>query len=259
MMTQIPKPIITLFQNLRRSKHPRAQSLLELALILPVLLIMLLGLAEVAVFIGRYLDLLDLTREAARFASVRDPFTVQTDHSLWDCGPAAPGTEIPFDFYYSTSCVFSPPRGSSLCYSPKFCNGLNSFVAYNPATDDIVISVYTVTNDLDVTNVWPAPKGYWAFSDYDSDTLHNANWKKDCQGNEVRTTPYYNEARVEEALAGLAAVKNKGFVAVEYYFCYEQLLGLPIVTNLIPNPLRIHVYTLMPLPAAQPSPTPKTP
>ncbi len=236
-------------------KRRRGQSFLELALILPILLILLLGVVEVAFFLGRYLDLLDLTREAARFASGRDPFT-QADPSLWDCGPAPAGTEIPFDFYYQTSCVFSPPAGSALCTDPDFCNGLNSFIALNPETDDIVISVFTVTNAL-ITDVWPAPDGYWAFSDHDADTTHNENWKKDCQGNDVRTEPYFNETRVGSDLSPAASTLNKGFVGVELYYCYEQALSLPLMTQFIPNPLRAHVYTLMPLPAAQPSPTPK--
>ncbi|NPV77513.1 MAG: hypothetical protein HPY59_14225 [Anaerolineae bacterium] len=248
-IVRIRAVIQSLFQ-----KRRRGQSFLELALILPVLLVLLLGVVEAAFFLGRYLDLLDLTREAARFASVRDPFTVQTNTSLWDCGPAPAGTEIPFDFYYQTSCVFSPPAGSALCTNPKFCNGLNSFIALNPETDDIVISVFTITNAL-ITDVWPAPDGYWAFSDHDADTLHNENWKKDCQGNEVRTEPYFNETRVGSELSPSASTLNKGFVGVELYYCYEQALGL---ADFIPNPLRAHVYTLMPLPAAQPSPTPKS-
>lgn len=237
-------------------KRPRGQSLLELALVLPVLLILLLGVVEVAFFLGRYLDLLDLTREAARFASVRDPFTL-AHSSLWDCGPAAPGTEIPFNFYYQTSCVFSPPAGSSTCTNSKFCNGLNSYLVLNPQTDDIVISVFTITNAL-VTNGWPAPNGYWAMSDHDADTTYNGNWKKDCQGNEVRTEPYFNAARVQSSLSTAASTLNKGFVGVELYYCYEQVLNLPLMSTFIPNPLRAHVYTLMPLPAAQPSPTPKS-
>ena len=65
-------------ENTRAPRRFRGQSFLELALILPILLIMLMGLVEVSLFIGRYLDILDLTREAARFASVRDPFRHRT-------------------------------------------------------------------------------------------------------------------------------------------------------------------------------------
>ncbi|MCC6147309.1 MAG: pilus assembly protein [Anaerolineaceae bacterium] len=255
----MPEKLVQLRHIIRRlssRQRQKGQSFLELALIIPIMLILLLGVVEVAFFLGSYLDLLDLTREAARFASVRDPFTVQTNTSLWDCGPAAAGTEIPFDFYYQTSCVFAPPAGSAMCTNPKFCNGLNSFIAFNPATDDIVISVFTISNAL-VTNGWPSPDGYWAFSDHDADTTHNDNWKRDCQGNEVRTEPYFNETHVQGNLSTSASTLNKGFVGIEFYYCYEQALALPIMNNFIPNPLRAHVYTLMPLPAAQPSPTPK--
>ena len=49
-----------------------------------IFIILLLGVVEVTFFIGRYLDLLDLTREAARFASVRDPFEVLAgDPNRW--------------------------------------------------------------------------------------------------------------------------------------------------------------------------------
>jgi len=46
---------------LKHSSRTRGQSFVELALILPVLLLMLLGLVEVAFFMSKYLDGLDLT------------------------------------------------------------------------------------------------------------------------------------------------------------------------------------------------------
>ena len=56
-----------------KTKKEKAQSFVELALVLPIILLILLGLVEVSFFISRYLDVMDLTREAARFASIRDP------------------------------------------------------------------------------------------------------------------------------------------------------------------------------------------
>ena len=55
-------------------KSKKAQSFVEFALVLPILLIILLGVVELTLFIGSYINLVDLTREAARFASNRDPF-----------------------------------------------------------------------------------------------------------------------------------------------------------------------------------------
>jgi len=235
----------------------RGQSYLELALVLPVLLIMLLGLVEVAYFIARYLDLLDLTREAARFASIRDPF--DNPNPDQDCS-----TPDLFEFYYDTACVFSPPNGSAFCTNKTkngpsplglhdpFCNGLNPYVNFDRTVDDVVISVYTVSGNR-VTNVWPSA-GYWALSDHDNDTAHNSNWKNDCQGSQVRTAPHFNESAINAMLQS-GAPPNKGFVAVELYYCYNQLLNLPLIDTFIPNPLRVHVYTIMPIPAAQPTAT----
>jgi len=256
-------------QRSQATTRPRGQSYVELALILPALLIILLGMVEVSIYVGRYLDLLDLTREAARFASVRDPF-VNGNINTVSCS-----AQEPFHFYYHTSCIFSPPAGSEVCtanpsFYSRFCNGLNPYIIFNPETDDIVISVYTVTG-INVSDVWPWPEtpvnnsngienqGWWAFSDNDQDTAHNANWKYDCEGNEVRTTPYFDRARVQASLTANTLLENRGFVAVEFYYCYNQALNIPLISDFIPNPLRIHAYTLMPLPAAQPTATPNIP
>jgi hypothetical protein len=238
----------------------RGQAYVELALVLPVLIIMILGLVEITFYVARYLDILDLTREAARFASVRDPFTVNAIANA-DCSNADP---THFHFYYYTACIFSPPATSTNCTDIRFCNGLNSYFVFDHATDDVVITVFTVTDHI-VSNSWPQPDGnstngveglgYWAYSDNDSDAAHNSNWKKDCSGNTVLTQPYYTAARINtEGIS--TSTNNKGFVGVELYYCYRQVLGIGLFTVFVPDPLRIHVYTLMPIPAAQPTATP---
>lgn len=230
-----------------RSKKEKAQSFVELALVLPIILLILLGVIEVSFFISRYLDVMDLTREAARFASIRDP------NFLW----ANPSCSNPsqFNFYYHTACIFSPPAGAAVCTDPNFCNGLNPLVYLNPATDDVVIEVILITGSQTVDHIYPEPNHYWAFSDNDADTTHNGNWKKDCQGNVILSEPYYTSATIQPELVS-GSPTNKGFVGVEFFYCYHQVLNLPIANWVIPNPLRIHAYSLMPLPAAQPTPTP---
>ncbi len=256
---------------LRRPHPRRGQSFLELALILPVLLIMLAGMVEVAIFIGRYLDGLDLTREAARFASVRDPFDPSNSDDIFDCN-----REDIFNFYYDTACVFSPPKNNVACtngtdpndpLTDPFCNGFNPYILLNPATDDVVISVFTISGTLQsgpcagdrICDVYPKPAGYWALSDHDTDTAHNGNWQKDCQGNIVATQPYFTKAKVEslvDSTTDTSSTQNRGLVTVEFYYCYHQVLNLPIVSDFLPNPMRIHAYTVMPMPAAAPTPTP---
>ena len=246
-----------------RNKKEKAQSFVELALILPVILLILLGVVEVSFFISRYLDVMDLTREAARFASIRDPEIGKAWISnLYDCQNATP-----FNFYYHSACIFSPPSGSAACPpASRFCNGLNPLVYLDPAIDDVVIEVFGVQGPAvagvppPVVIAFPNPpdsltSGYWAFSDHDEvDTAHNGNWQKDCQGNVVLANPHYTPAIVQAELINGSPI-NKGFVGVEFFYCYHQVLNLPIANWVIPSPMRIHVYSLMPLPAAQPTPT----
>lgn len=233
-----------------REQQRKGQSLIEMALIVPILLIMVLGLVEVAAFLGAYLDALDLTREAARFASLRDPFYVgPTDQN---CSTEA------FDYYFDTVCIFSPPAGDPRCaVNDPFCNGVNSATTLDMTRDDVIISAYTVI-DQTVTQTYPAG-GYYAWSEKDSDTVNNGNWQKNCEGEIVRFTPYFTAAKINSYLSANAPPK-RAFVAVEYYYCYEQLLKAPVISQVIPEVMRIHVYTVISLPAAIPTSTPyKTP
>lgn len=237
-------------------KSTRGQSFLELALVLPILLLMLLGLVELTFFMGRYLDILDLSKEAARFASMRDPFSPGSD---LDCS-----TTNDLNFYYDSSCMLSPPAGSAACTESQYCNGFNPLLTLNLATDDVVITAFTIAGH-EVSDQWPEPNSYWALSNVDfandvdlnfnSNPGHPDRFKYDCKGNAVRTEPYYTDDRIE-ALMLDTSPGNKGYITVEVYYCYVQVLGLPIISDILPNPMQVHAYALMPLPAAQPTPTP---
>jgi Flp pilus assembly protein TadG len=242
----------------------KGQSLVEFAVMLPLLLILLLGVVEVVIFVGNYINLIDLTREAARYASTNDPFELSSINGDLDCS-----TTASFNFYYDISCVFSPLADPSTCTlntnNCKWHNGFNSNVTFNSATDDILVTVFTVTSYLPlgspgvVTNHWP-DTGPWVWSDNDYDTAHNGNWQRSCDGtnaNEI-AAPLINDAYINGYMQQNAQ-PNKGFVVVEAFYCYHQVLGMPIISQLLPDPVKLHTYTIMPLPAAQPSATPKTP
>jgi hypothetical protein len=218
---RLPKPLflgerINLLKPFRRLN---GQASLEIALIAPILLIMVLGVVELSFIMGRYMDMLDLTREAARFASARDPFAPPPE--TFSCDAAH------YDFYYSTACFIME----------------SSYLTFNSETDDVVISVYSVS-DHSVSATYPE-SGPWELT---------GNWNKDCEGNVVLTEPHYTSTLVDGLLSNSAPAKE-GFVAVEYYYCYNLVLDMPIVSSLIHSPLRLHAFTLMPLPKAQPSGT----
>jgi hypothetical protein len=182
--TILQNQISSLMHRLHRSSG-KGQSLIELALVLPILILILLAIAEGALFMGRYLDLLDLTREAAREASTDDPFaaevglpasSITTLTGANDC--SADANVTPLNFYFKAACYFAPPKLSKICTNPldpefsgdtKFCQGFNRYADFNLSTDDVVISFYTIENNV-VKQTWPGPNtspahaSYWALS-----------------------------------------------------------------------------------------------
>jgi hypothetical protein len=254
-------------------KTAKAQSFVEFALVLPILLLVLLGVVELTLFIGTYINLLDLTRESSRYASSRDPFA-STMRGDFNCNTH--GTSGTDNFFWDTSCILSQLSGSA-CVDPAFCNGFNSTIPLKSVEDDILISVFTETglseytdangittpingvitpNEFDNgTNTIP-----WVWSDHDSDTAHNANWRRDC--NRLTTPVSANPTFTNDVIASYLrsnAMANKGFVVVEVVYCYHQVLNIPILSQFLPDPMTVHTYTVMPLPAAQPTRTPNTP
>jgi hypothetical protein len=47
-----------------------------------------------------------------------------------------------------------------------------------------------------------------------------------------------------------------GFLLVEIFYNYPQVLKLPVFTEFVQDPMPVYVYAVMPLPAAEPHPTP---
>jgi hypothetical protein len=219
--------------NLHQKK---GQSFVELALVIPLLLLVLAGMVELGFFIFTYLNALDLTREAARFASTRDYHQATSGPTtLAEC------TNSTLDYYKDTACFFIDPN-------------LNPYIPItNTLYSDVVITVFTVSNDV-VTDRWPeagnpGPEdNQW--------TLYGDNWQKDCHGNVVRTEPFFTNDQMNAMFASNPdAPKNKGVVLVEVYYCYNQILSLPVLTEFLPTPIRMHAFSLMPDPEAIPTPT----
>lgn len=223
--------------RLKKIKKNRGQSFVELALVIPVLLLLLAGMVELAFFIFTYLTALDLTREAARFASSRDYRTYSSDLASVDkCQDAI------LDYYNDTACFFIDPT-------------FNQFI--NISKDeytDVTISVFTIQDRTIVSDRWPEvgspgkEDNMWS--------LYGNNWAKDCKGNVILTEPYFSNSKMESMLyADSDTAQWKGIVVVELYYCYQQVLNLPIFSQVIPSKLRMHAYSLMPAPEAVPTPT----
>ena len=233
----------------------KGQSLVELSLVLPLLLFMLIGFVEIGAMIYNYLSLLDVVREAARWAADQDPEVLNGDMSNLPTSACDDGAT---HYYYDTACVI-------------ISSDFNKDIALDPATDDVAISVFTIDNNkvVDRKPSLPDVDGVWS--------LYSDNWTKNCDGTLRSTTPFFPQTKgpppddwvlfttptfgpgTATPLAGTilpGGPTDKGMVLVEIYYCHHQLLNLPIISDLIPDPIPLHVYTIMPAPHAAPTPTP---
>ncbi|MEA3351641.1 MAG: TadE family protein [Chloroflexota bacterium] len=233
-----------------RLKVQNGQSFVELTLILPVLLMLIAGLVEIGFYAYSYMTALQLTREAARFASKRDPFSLDAPGSNL---PDAACSDAPLHFYFDTACIIID-------------TGFNPNMPMDTDRDDVTITVFTIAGDV-VTDRWPHfsadppvpadpnSDGVWSLSTASDNWSGSESWTKDCDGNVVRSTPFMTNAEIE-SMFETGAPTERGLVMVELWYCYEQVLGLPILSDFIPDPLRLHAYTIMPSFEAIPTPTP---
>jgi hypothetical protein len=213
----------------------RGQSFVELALVLLILALLLAGVVEFGYLMNNYLHVLDAAREAARYSSSAD-------------------FNNP-DFYY----IAAAKAASTM--AP---------VELDPVhPDDIVISVFSVSGGSIVrfpsANGWSLCAHYASFAAYFPTLdppaavppeLDNPGWNSGCTVRASLLTSADILNRMD------ASAPNSGVLLVEVYYNYPQLLKLPIFSNgvflgvtysIIPDPIPLYVYTVMPLSSAEPA------
>lgn len=162
-----------------RAKKSRGQSLVEVSLFLPLLLMMLGGLVEFGFALNQYLNALDAAREAARYSSDGDPdirafcYDGDDDDLLDDqdalisdaIDDGCPGGIAQYGDYRDDEILekFPDPnwpisiyKGTSDFYGQAAFIALQTIkpVPLNPERDDVVISVFRILSGT-VVGRWP--------------------------------------------------------------------------------------------------------
>ncbi len=210
------------------SRARRGQSLVEFTIMLPVLLIMISGLIELGFMLNYYLDLIDATREATRWAASDDPV-----HDL-----AGTWTDPNMDFYTEVQQVAVDSLNE----------GSGGQISLDPAADDIVISSFSVLDDGTISARFPGANGEAGFCMSDA-VPSLPSWTSPCNHTSEFTT-----AEVQGMLN--PAAPSTGIVLVEMFYDYHMILGLPWITAFIPDPVTLYAYTMMPNANVEPTPTP---
>lgn len=208
------------------SKKSRGQSIVEFMVLLPLLLMMLSGLVEFGFMLNYYLDIIDAAREAARFAANDDP--------LYDASGSF--TDPNCQFYLNAQQIAQQSLNL----------GSGGQITLNPATDDVVISVYSALDNGTIDTRWPQNTSGC------SGLLHVSTGEVSL--NNTRSSGLDTTADIESKLSTSAPAS--GLVSVEIYYDYHMVLGLPWIRAFVPDPVTLYAYSIMPNTYAEPTPTP---
>jgi hypothetical protein len=212
---------------------PRGQSFIELALVMLSLPILFVGVVELGLFLNVYLDVIDAAREAARNANT---------YELYHIDESPPyGEEI-------GTLVFDEAAKVAWNTMNPGCQGYlkdklvelipvltceNMRIPFDPSNgyDDIVITVISY-NGVSYERI-PKETGWFSRFNNQSSTLTDL-----------------------DSLGLNPSALPTGMIMVEIFYNHYQLMGMPLISNYIINPIPMHTYSIMPYPAADPTPIP---
>lgn len=198
----------------------RGQSLVEVAILFPIILIVLSGLVEFGFMLNDYLAIQDAARNAARFSSDGQFVSADNDHNC----------KTTVDFYRQTACLVLQEIDQE---RPN--------ITLDPDEhDDIVISAFSIEQGTGVVGRYPQAYGDQGWS-----------YAQDLPSHGMRErASAFSTSDINSRLD--ANAPNTGMLLVEIYYSYEMKLSLPWITAFIDNPVILHVYTIMPLVSAEP-------
>jgi hypothetical protein len=220
----------------------RGQSLVELAIFFPIIMLMLSGLIEFGFLLNYYLNLMDGPREAARYAVDVSPFEGEA-------------VDNRIHFYYNPS--YDDTGCTTDCAPGVAQMVIDAIQPYqlDPATDDIVIKVLAIEDNGTVHSFpsYDPSNGITVGGEFSLNSYLKAK-------NPSGSYPYIATSKIsgtEIATKLISGTKKSGAIVVELFYSYKQQLALPWITMVVPNPIPLHMYAISPLPAATPpDPTP---
>lgn len=216
-MQKALQKIFLLFRKVNPPRKTRAQSLVEVAITFPILIMLFTGMIEFGFILNTYLSLLDATRDSARLYSNDDPFL-------------ADGTTDDPDFYYQTAYLVQRTL------DPLLDDGsyVGRRIILDPTLDDVIVSVYG--SNSSGTVLWRDGGPYHLFP---------------TAGSAGNYPSLYTASAIQATrVAGAPAA---GFLLVEVHYNYHHILRLPWLTAWIPNPLHLQAYSIMSIRAGEPT------
>jgi len=241
----VKQKVISSIEHMWR-KLPRGQGLVETALLLPVILVLFSGVVEFGFLLNEYLTIQDAVRNAARYSS--DGLYSARD-TLHNCTTTR-------DFYRQTACLLNQELGRERPLIVMNDNGTPDIYEddyLDPSRgDDIVVSAFGMLEGVGVSQRFPAEAGEsgWSYAqDLPIYGMRNHTSR-------FTTADITSRWLAWESSAGITT-PSTGLLIVELFYNYDQKLDLPWITAFVPDPVLFHIYAIMPLVSAEPTPTPR--
>jgi hypothetical protein len=218
----------------KKARKSTGQSLVEVAIAFPVLIILFSGVVEFGFILNYYLSLLDATRESARFWSGDDPFCNEVTPSCTAANVAAGDVDDP-DFYLQAATTVRKLLDPSLTYAdPTDYKGRR--IILDPAIDDVIVSVYGASGSNAI--LWRDGGAYHLFP---TDGHLTGNYPS-----------IFDESTIENTR--VSGAPDAGLLVVEVHYNYHHVLGLPWMQAFLSDPLHLRAYTIMPIRSGEPAP-----
>ena len=152
-------------------RSERGQSLVELTLFVPILILLLAGFVEIGVLINGYITALDASRASARYVSPLDP-------KLTRCQPFGPDSDpthswiTPFTSNCTTGVIEYPPRAAEVKSWDMAANG----TTYDRCKTSPTVNFFYVAGCLALLNLPrgglnPITQTIWTANDYAGDDI----------------------------------------------------------------------------------------
>jgi hypothetical protein len=270
---------VKVLQEQLRSEH--GQSLTEIALFVPILLLMIVGFVEIGVYINAYINTVDATRAAARYVAPQDPIETQCrafgsyNTNLWvSLSTACTQSDYKIqaqtvrtwgmenvratcqgytqtNFYYVAGCM-------AILNSPKEWFDPTPKHIFGPGDDypgdDIIITTIPITAGAPTTP--PQPRVWTLYDRQPTAAFPSAVI--------TITNPGANDFTYQQSfldnLQRFAGAPSTGVVVVEAYHAQPQLTKLFTIVNQLagsrawlPDPIPIHAYSIFPVAALDPA------
>lgn len=239
-------------KSLLQSK--KGQSLVEIAIIAPILIFIMIGVFEVGYALRSQLVIVQASREAARFASRPDYLDLERGDIGYELvvthARTSIANQIDYDGFVADSAIVisnivvdtHQPCDPKKREDPVILSDADSgfeYVDYWPNCDcslvvtNPYIPVDTRHPNTDSHYKYKAPSEFPVDSNLSFEGIANDVAKKQSVSN------------CELAKRGLGYNTKHSLIIVEIYFYHRQLLGFPVISNSFTDPVLLHAMTIM--------------